>query len=788
MFAILKKELATFFSSSIGYAIIAIYLIINGLFLWFFENNFNILHAGFADLNSYFFIAPWIFIFLIPAITMRSFSEEIGTGTIEILKTKPLSNFQIVSGKFLGALILVLLSLFPTLTYIYSVYQLGDPVGNIHIGTTIVSFIGLLFLSASYTSIGIFSSVLSKNQVISFITAVSLSFILFYGFEAISTYNMLGNFDYFVKKWGMYEHFTSIGKGVLDTRDFIYFTTITLFFLILTTYKLGNAKRISKKIITSLGISIFIVFISNYAYKRFDFTKDGRYTLSKTTKNILKNSTENIFIKVYLKGNFPAEFKRLQTETLQFLKELKAKNNHIQYKFITPKGKEKELIKNGLSPSRLQIMEDGNFSELLIFPWATVQYKNKIEKISLLKEVNTQSQNQQLEESIQNLEYAFTNALHKIILKKSKKIAILKGNEELDDMHLSGFLKTLKNYYYLAPFTLDSVQKNPQKTLKQLSNFDATIIAKPTKKFTEEEKYTLDQYICNGGKTLWLVDHIQTNMDSLAIKGETLAYPNNLNISDLLFSYGVRINYNLITDSQSSKIPLATGNVGNTPQYQFLNWKYSPLLTPLENHSINTNIEPIYTQFVNGIDLLNKKNNIKKTVLLQSSPFSKLQGMPTIISLKDIYKTPSKKDFTQKNIPIAVLLEGTFISAYNNRVKPFAIKNNINKSVESKMIVISDGDMIANAIKNGQPLDLGIDKWSGQKYGNSEFLLNAVNYLLNDTELVTIRAKKIKIRFLNKQRAYKEAFKWQTINIIFPLLIMIFFGIIYTFFRKRKYQ
>lgn len=241
MLPILKKELNSFFSSPIGYLVIAVYLVINGLFLWVFNGDFNILHAGFADLNSYFFLAPWIFIFLIPAITMRSFSDEFNTGTIEILRTKPITIWQLIIGKFLGSLCLVILAILPTLIYIYSIYQLGNPVGNINIGTTIGSFLGLLFLAATYTAIGVFSSTISKNQIVSFLVAVFISFFMYYGFEALASNNLFGSLDYTIQNIGMSTHFNSISKGVIDTRDLIYFTSLAFLFLYFTKIRINNA-------------------------------------------------------------------------------------------------------------------------------------------------------------------------------------------------------------------------------------------------------------------------------------------------------------------------------------------------------------------------------------------------------------------------------------------------------------------------------------------------------------------------------------------------------------------
>jgi gliding motility-associated transport system permease protein len=240
MKSILLKELNSFFSSPIAYLVIAVYLLINGLFLWVFKGDLNILHAGFSDLNTYFFLAPWIFIFLIPAITMRSFSDEINTGTIELLKTKPLTNWELILGKFMGSFVLVIIAIIPTLIYVYSIYQLGNPIGNIKFGTTFGSFVGLLFLASTYTAIGIFSSTISKNQIVSFIIAVFISFFLYYGFEAFADFNTIGNLDYTIQNFGMSAHFNSISKGVIDTRDLIYFLSITFFFLVLTNYRIQH--------------------------------------------------------------------------------------------------------------------------------------------------------------------------------------------------------------------------------------------------------------------------------------------------------------------------------------------------------------------------------------------------------------------------------------------------------------------------------------------------------------------------------------------------------------------
>ena len=531
---------------------------------------------------------------------------------------------------------------------------------------------------------------------------------------------------------------------------------------------------------------IVLNFVASKYYKRFDLTEDNRYSLTESTKESLSKIIGPLIVNVYLQGDFPAEFKRLQIETKQILEELKAFNKNVQFRFINPADKEKELIDKGLEPSQLQTMENGKVSEMIIFPWATMQYKNKIETISLLKESNAISQNEQLENAIQHLEYAFANAIHKVSTAKSKKIAVLKGNGELNDAYLVSFLKTLSDYYLLAPFTLDSESTNPQKTINQLKAFDLAVIAKPTEKFSEDEKFTLDQFIMSGGKTLWLIDNVQAELDSLMQTGETLAYPRNLGLTDMFFAYEFRINLNLLEDLYNAPIALATGNLGGKTQFNTFPWRFYPVINPIENNLITTNLDPINLKFSNTIDTL--KGTIKKTILLQSSPLSKTLGTPAIVSLKSIADKPIEADYSKGNKTVGLLLEGNFKSAYSGRVKPIALENTLEKSISNKLIVIADGDIAANEVLRGEPQELGLNVWTNQIYGNKDFLLNSVNYLLDDIGLLKTRSKKIKINFLDKQKAYEQAFKWQLINVVLPLVLLAFFGVTFSFFRRKTYK
>ena len=544
-------------------------------------------------------------------------------------------------------------------------------------------------------------------------------------------------------------------------------------------------KRLKHILIVAVVLILLNIMNQGY-YTRIDLTKDNRYTIAKVTEGLINKIDKQLLIKVYLEGDFPSEFKRLQIETRQFLEELSAKNSQIKIQFIRPDNQREKLINAGMIPSQLTVKENGKLSNAIIFPWAEILYKNKTSKVSLLPNGTSQSQEDQLEKAIENLEFSFSNAFYKLQKEKEKKIAILSGNGELSDIQLYSFLSEVKKKYRLAKFTLDSVTTNPKKTLLDLQQFDLAIIAKPTQAFTENEKLVLDQYIINGGKTLWMIENVQADTDSLYTNGSMLAYPRDLNLTDFFFAYGLRVNATLLQDLYAAKIPLATGNLGNKPQFQNLSWFYHPLVLGNPNHAISKNILPVRLRFANQIDTL--QNNLKKTPLLMSSMLTKKVGTPAIIELNSIAKEPKEEEYSTGFQITGLLTEGVFNSMYTNRVKPFNIDNFRKKSLYNKMVVISDGDIGRNQLQKGKPFDLARDKWTDEQFGNKEFLLNAVDYLLDDNGLIELRNKNIQINLLDKKRAYQEKTYWQFINIALPLLILITFGFTFHYLRKRKYS
>ncbi len=550
----------------------------------------------------------------------------------------------------------------------------------------------------------------------------------------------------------------------------------------------------------SIGITIVLLLVLNtigsYFFFRFDLTKDKRYTLSPTSLQIIEQVQNPLYIKVYMDGELPAEFKRLQLETRQMLEEFQGYNSNIVFEFIDPLEDEatsmdnsKELYRKGLTPINISVDDKGKQSQAMVFPWAIAVYNNKEVNIPLLKNIMGASTTDKVIGSVQHLEYSIADALNKITKDKQKKIAIIKGNGELHEAYIAKFLLQTKESYHIGPFTLDSVAKQPSNTLAALKKYDLAVIAKPVEAFSESEKQVLDQYIVNGGKTIWLIDQVVAEMDSLySPTGSTLVFPRDLNLNDFFFKYGVRIYPDLVKDEQGSPIKLATGEQGSATQFQEFNWKFAPQVYTQSIHPIVKNLGGIKFDFANAIDTL--KNGIKKTVLLKSSNYSKRIGTPTEINLNSVNEETTPSDYLNKgNIPLAVLLEGNFHSMFENRVLAFDQNDFQTKGISGKMIVISDGDVIKNQLdKNLLPVELGYDQRSGNLYDNKDFLMNCVNYLLDDTGLINIRSKDLDLPLLDKEKVYENYTYIQFLTIGLPIAILAVFGLLFTLLRKRKYS
>ncbi|OIP02788.1 MAG: gliding motility-associated ABC transporter substrate-binding protein GldG [Bacteroidetes bacterium CG2_30_32_10] len=553
------------------------------------------------------------------------------------------------------------------------------------------------------------------------------------------------------------------------------------------------------QLILSMVIIILINIIGSFAFFRLDLTSEKRYSLSDATKEMLKKVDDIVYFKVYLEGDFPAGFKRLSKETKEMLDEFRAYNKNIQYEFINPtkvQDKEdinnlyKQLINKGLLPTTIKVKKTEGFSQQVIFPGAIVSYREKELPLQLLNTQNDVSPDDVLNNSIQSLEYGISNVIKKITTVFKPKIAFIGGHGELNNEQIADISSTLGEYYEVSRININH-------HLKSLDFQKAIVIAQPDSSFDEKDKYVIDQYIMKGGKVLWLIDPVYATMDSLQTNNETVGFAPRLNLDDMLFNYGVRLNSNLILDMQAAPIPMITGKVGNQPEISLVPWYFFPIITPLIKHPIVNNLNSIKFEFASTLDTIGAVG-ITKTFLLTTSQKTKLLNTPCRISLNIAKNEIDERLFNKSNQPVAVLLEGEFKSLYQNRllddfvdsmkVAKFAY---VDKSKKNKMIVVSDGDIIRNQFQNSNgkitPLPLGYDKYTRTSYGNKDFILNAINFLCDDSGLISARSKVLTLRLLDKAKIVKDRLFWQLLNALLPVLIIIVFGISQNIYRKRKY-
>ncbi len=796
MFALFRKELAAFFSSQIAYLVVAVYLVLTGIFLWILPDS-SILSSGYASLEPLFRLSPYLFLLLIPAICMRSIAEELKDGTLELLITRPIGLVKIIGAKYLAALSMVWLSILPTLFYCFTIYQLGLPKGNLDLGATLGSYLGLLLLAAVFTAIGIFSSSLTKNQVIAFIWAALLSFLCFDGFDLISTWPGFSFVEGFLPNLSIQQHYQSLSRGVLDTRDLVFFADLILLFLLFAFAKFSQNVWLSRK--QNLHYALFLIFFltvnieSTRYFLRFDFTAEKRYSLSQTTKNLLGNLKKEVRVTLFLTGDLPSGFKQLSKATQDLVRDFDAyANNGIAITLENPMeggqaDQEKrmaELYALGIEPTNLSVKTEDGLTQKTIFPAALVEYQGKKIALSLLQNRMGATPEEVLNNSIQNLEYSFASALSKLNRTKKPRIGFTEGHGELSDLQLQDAMNSLQDAYEVGRVELKSIQS------AGLDKLDLLIVPKPDREFTETEKYKLDYFISGGGHVLWAIDQVNAELDSLKGKAEQLTFAKKLNLDDMLFTYGIRINYDLIADMNCAQIPLNVGNMGGQDQIQLVPWLFYPIIMPQPSHPLVKNLNGIRMEFTSSIDTIARKG-IRKSILLTSSPYSKPMPVPALISLQMVEQQPNSESFTGKALPVGVFLEGVFPSVFKNRPLPDGIDESFRKSGSAKpakMLVLSDGDFLKNQIgADGSVYPLGYDKYTQQEYGNKAFLLNIADYLAGDPELISLRNKEIKIRLLDKARIRSEKRFWQAFNILLPLLLLAIFGFFQHWYRKRRY-
>ena len=532
-------------------------------------------------------------------------------------------------------------------------------------------------------------------------------------------------------------------------------------------------------------------------YTRFDFTKEKRYTLTQKTKNNLQKTNKDITITVFLDGEIPAAFQRLRNATKDLLNDYKAYSNaNVKIVFEDPlkdvSANEQDTIISqyaqiGIRPIAVNLKNDAGITQKIIYPMAMVECDGVQIPVNLLQKTGGAATDyeENITSSIQNLEYIFTLAIKRLITKKNPRIGFTEGHGEPSNLYLYDAITSLRELYEVGRLDLNLVTKEGLDSLKVL------VIAKPQSALSEAEKYKINYFVMKGGRLVWAIDQVNAELDSLQRRSEVMAFNRDLNIDDMLFEYGARINYNLITDLNCAMIPFATGNPGQQAQIDVAPWIYYPIFSPDSATNVVKNIDGIRSQFASTVDTIGVPN-VSKRVILQTSPYNRVFETPKMLSLQTLAIEPKQEEYTSTPKTAGVLLEGKFKSVFLNRPVPAGITEKYDVpalSKPTKMIVIGDGDVFNNQVSqtDRSPFPLGFDRYTQQNFGNKALLLNIADYFTDDDNLIALRNKEIKIRLLDKTRLRTEKLNWQLINAIAPILLLICFAIFQHYYRKHKY-
>jgi ABC-2 type transport system permease protein len=550
-------------------------------------------------------------------------------------------------------------------------------------------------------------------------------------------------------------------------------------------------KSTSLRVLLACTAVVLLQILASHYNKRWDLTVDNRYSLSSASKEFIKSIDQPIRVDVFLNGKLPQEYQRLRSETEVILQSIVDQNDRFYFEFIDPfEGANNadqlmnEMSQYGLFPELVVEQENLAVEQSYVFPWMLLNYGDRTVRVSLLQKNLGDSSEQRIIQSIQQLEYALMDGIYKILLQEKKKIAVLSSHDTSKDILVTNFLQDLQPYYNLASFDLKAFPKNPEKTLINLNRFDLLLVSNPKERFSDTEKFILDQYTQQGGNSMYMIDPVRVHRDSLfSLSGTTVSYGNALELEDLFFKFGFRLRQELVKDLYSAPIVLAQGDQNNS-QYMPYPWPYNPLATPNQETSIGSAIGTVHFQFASPIDTL--KSKLKKTILIESSPLSKTEGIPAIIALSTATKPIKPASFSDPKQILGVLLEGKFNSMYTNRIQPFEWTTKETKA--ARMAIFSDGNLLENQIDKGQPLELGYDKWTNNFYSNKQFLKNTVHYLINNNDFLGLRAKEIKIAILDKEKVQSKALFWQYFSVLTPLFILFIVGLILNGYRLKSYR
>jgi ABC-2 type transport system permease protein len=569
--------------------------------------------------------------------------------------------------------------------------------------------------------------------------------------------------------------------------------------------------------LTSCAILMVVVVLSSFVFTKFDLTEEKRHTLTSASIDMLSSLDDQVYIKCYLHGEYPARFQRFERAIKERLDEfVDYSDGMVSYEFIDPYSiddaktiteVETALYEQGLSFTRLSYEENGTTKYQLVWPGAIITYKNKDYPVQLYKSPNPEATELMVNSSIERIEYELASRILYLIQDEVPRIGILEGHGELDEWNLIDLTFALQENYFVERVKIDekifALSDKAENSEDRINKFDLLIIAKPDSLFSNKDKLVIDQFIMNGGRTLWMIDPILTDLDSLAKQQQTYGITNEMGLYDMLYSYGVRPNRNMVIDYNCAPIVFDVGPQGNQRNVDVKRWYYAPLAIPRDSaHIITNHLDPIHFEFASSLDFVGENTKVRKTPLLRSSTLSRELPAPVrvntgIVNLELPYFEPRAGEDRLPPFNLAVLLEGEFESNFTNRL-PDTIKNDPNIafrgfSKPNAMVIIADGDICRNKIMDGRdgplPVPLGYDRYSGRVvYDNKEFLHNSVNYLMGDKALIQMRSRNIIIRKLNEEKIIKQRTRFQIVNVAFPLFLVVVFGLIQGYFRSKKFS
>ena len=810
MWSICKKEWTQYFSSLTGYLIISFYLVVNGLLL-FVIPNYNLLDFGYASLQVYFDFAPWFLLLLVPAITMRSFSDEFKQGTYEVLHSLPFSSLQLVLGKLLGSLLIVIAAIAPTIFY-GVVLDALSATGGIDWGATFGSYIGLIFLGAVYTAVGVFASSLTKNSAIALLVSIIISILLLQSFDWLSAVSFFANgYDYYIKQLGLSLHYNNMSKGLIKLTDMIYFISILVLFILGTIENLKGKIKYVFLLIAIIGAN----YLSNVFPFQFDLTKEKRYTLSASSTEVISQIQAPVTVHLYLGGDLPSNYKTISNAAIALLDQLHQINpGLIKWNLEIPNQSVSDtalyalydsLSKMGLPIERIQQGNGGADKRVdqLIIPGALVEVdgqkpyaidlrssKKYFKPYNIVKDVPEVDEQASANAAEALLEYKFIQAIYLLNRKTVPTIAYLIGNGQPVNLTVNDIGETLKDQYDLSVFDLS-------KGFPDATKIKTLLIVKPTTPFSDLDKLKIDQYVMGGGNIIWAVDKLYAEYDSLQkTDGSYVSFDRGLALDDLLFKYGIRINSNLIQDLNCAKLPLVVGTQGDgSPLIKRVPWPYYPFLIGNDNHPIAQNMDRVLSLFPSSIDTI-ASNGVKHIILLTTDTSSRSLPSPAQVSLNSVKGEEDMVQFNQHHFSIAVLSEGSFNSFFANRLSQVlkdSVQQNLgiaylSKGKPSKQIFIADADLFTNKVdKSNGPLPMGMIPFESYQFANRDFFVNSIQYLNEPVGLIESRNKGIVLRLLDKTKVAESRLFWQWMLLLGPVAILSLFFYFWTQYRQRRF-